>query len=117
MSSHTKSASTGNHITRQKLPTKKQRRTPEELSDIEILAAAHVSDKVPRHILDELPPQQSLLVTTGRLQGERLVYVHWLTGECALMFCRPGKDTPPLHLVIKAYRENPGRLRRAGVTR
>lgn len=116
MYSHTKSASIGNHIARQKLPTKKQRRIPKELSDIEILAAAHVSDKVPRHILDELPPQQSLLIATGRLRGERLVYVHWFTGECALMFCRPGSDMPPLHLVIKSYRENPGRLRQTGGT-
>lgn len=87
---------------------------PKPVSDTDILAAAHVSDKVPRHILDELPPQHALTITKGRLLGGRLVYVHWPTGECALMFCTPGSNMPTPSNVIRGYRENPMHLKAKG---
>lgn len=90
---------------------------PGLVSDADILASAHVSDKVPRHILDELPPQHAATLTRGRLLGGRLVYVHWLTGECALMFCAPGSNMPVPSNVIRGYRENPMHQKAKGEAR
>lgn len=98
-------------IVQKKQPTS----MPGLTSDTDILANAHVSDKVPRHLLEELSPQDALTICAGRLLGERLVYVHWPTGECALMFCASGSDMPEPPKVIRGFRSNPLQMQKGAL--
>jgi len=72
----------------------------------EILRTARVSDNVPEHLLAHMTEEDACMVEAGRQAGCHLVHVYWHTGQSALMFCSPGNNMPPPHLVVQAYERN-----------
>lgn len=79
-------------------------RPHQPLSDADILTGAYVSDDLSQVHPESFPPEVLVQIATCKLQGERVVLVHWTTGEFAVMPCMPGTDMPSPANVIRAYR-------------
>lgn len=75
------------------------------LADADILATALISDEPEIMGVDQLSPEMQEHIFAGRLQGNHLVSVRWLTGQFSLMFCEPGCRWPDPNKVIEAYRQ------------
>lgn len=75
------------------------------LADADILATALISDEPEIMGVDQLSPEMQEHIFAGRLRGNHLVSVRWLTGQFSLMFCEPGCRWPDPNKVIAAYRQ------------
>lgn len=73
------------------------------INDAYILNKAYVSDDLSRVQPENFPPEVLVQIVTSKLQGQRVVLVHWATGEFAVMPCIPGTDMPSPENVIRAY--------------
>lgn len=79
-------------------------RSRQPLNDADILTGAYVSDDIRQVHPENFPPEVLAQIATSKLQGQRVVLVHWNTGEFAVMPCMPGTDMPSPENVIRAYR-------------
>jgi hypothetical protein len=75
------------------------------VSNVEILANAHISEKPERIQFEQLPPDIQIHVVTAKLQGLRPVSIDWPDGKHAIMALEPNAIMPRPEMIIAAYRE------------